>query len=47
MLVLFGYVVTPYIHFKGSDSRATVVDGGSQQALPALRVIFVGQLAST
>ncbi len=35
------------VYLEGSDSRAAVVDSRGQQALPALRVIFVGQLAST
>lgn len=35
------------VHLEGSDSQVAVVDGGGQQALPALRVVFVGQLASS
>lgn len=34
-------------HLESSNSRVALVNGGSQQALPALRVIFVGQLACT
>lgn len=29
------------LYLEGSESRVAVVDGGGQQALPALRVIFV------
>lgn len=34
-------------HLESSNTRVALVNGGGQQALPALRVIFVGQLTST
>lgn len=40
-------VISPPAYLEGSDARVAVVDGGGQQALPALRVIFVGQLAGS
>lgn len=45
MLVLC--VTSPLVYLEGSDARVAVVDGGGQQALPALRVVFVGQLAGS
>lgn len=47
MLAYMVYVTSPSIYLEGSESRVAVVDCGGQQALPALRVVFVGQLAST
>ncbi len=38
-------VTSPCVYLEGSDPRVAVVDGGRQQALPALWVVFVGQLA--
>lgn len=48
-LFLFGAQVitctTMCVYLEGSDSRGVMVNSGGQQALPPLRVVFVGQLA--
>lgn len=38
-------MTSPCSHLKRPDPGVAVVDGGGQQGLPALRVVFVWQLS--